>query len=175
MSKTRARKEQEVEKIAQTLQANKLTVMATFEGVKVKDAELLRREMRQQQSELVMSKKTLLQKALQGMKVADVDLDAAKGNLGLAFSPDEVTAAKAIKQFAKTHPQVVMVGAVLEGKALTAAETVALANLPSRLELIAKTVYVIKSPLSGLVNVCQGNIRGLVQAMRAIADAKQSA
>jgi large subunit ribosomal protein L10 len=173
MSKTRARKEQEVEKIAQRLQTNKLTVMATFEGVKVKDAEELRKVMRLQQSELVMSKKTLLQKALQGLKLDDANLDTAKGNLGLAFSTDEVSAAKAIKLFAKTHSQVVMVGAVLEGKALTAVETVALANLPSRQELIAKTVYVIKSPLSGIVGVCKGNLRGLVQAMKAIADAKQ--
>lgn len=172
MSKTRARKEQEVEKISQSLKANKLAVMATFEGVKVKDAEELRRLMRDQQSELVMSKKTLLQKALQSMKLDGANLDAAIGNLGLAFSPDEVSAAKAIKLFAKTHPQVVMVGAVLDGKALTAVETVALANLQSREELIAKTVYVIASPLSGLVNVCQGNLRGLVQVLKGISEAK---
>jgi large subunit ribosomal protein L10 len=56
---------------------------------------------------------------------------------------------------------------------LTAAQVSSLAALPSRDTLIAQTVGTIKAPLSGLVNVLQGNTRGLVYALAAIRDQKE--
>jgi ribosomal protein L10 len=44
--------------------------------------------------------------------------------------------------------------------------------MPSKNELIAKLLQVLKSPASGIVNVLKGNQRNLVYALKAIADKK---
>ena len=43
-----------------------------------------------------------------------------------------------------------------------------LAKLPSKPELLGQLVGSIKAPLTGLVNVLQGNLIGLVQVLRAV-------
>jgi large subunit ribosomal protein L10 len=48
-----------------------------------------------------------------------------------------------------------------------------LAQLPGRQELLAKMVGSLSSPISGFVNVLQGNIKGLVLALSAISKNKQ--
>jgi len=48
----------------------------------------------------------------------------------------------------------------------------ALAKLSSKEELIARTVGVIKAPLSGVVNVLAGGLRGLLNVLREIKEAK---
>ena len=65
-----------------------------------------------------------------------------------------------------------MVGGVLERKFLSQQEVVNLSKLPSKDELIAKVVGSIRAPLAGLVNVLQGNIRGLVQVLNQIKESK---
>ena len=45
--------------------------------------------------------------------------------------------------------------------------------MPSKEELLAKALGSLKSPITGLVNVLNGNIRGLVIALNAIAENKQ--
>ena len=67
-----------------------------------------------------------------------------------------------------------ILGGIADGKAISAEEALAYAELPSRDELLAKLVYVIGSPLSGIAQVCAGPARGLVTALQAVAD-KQAA
>lgn len=173
MPKTRVKKEEEVGQLAEQMAGGKLTVLATFEGVTVKDTEALRKELREQQSGLVMAKKTILNRVLTQLKLDGPFVGEVKGTLGLASSQDEVSAAKIVKKFSKDRKQMTLAGGWLEGKPLDAAQVAALASLPSREELVAKTLYVIKAPLTGLVGVLQGNARGLVYALKAIADSKQ--
>ncbi|MBU0708043.1 50S ribosomal protein L10, partial [Patescibacteria group bacterium] len=85
---------------------------------------------------------------------------------------DEVTAAKILKDFSKTHPQVELSSGYLDGKVLDQVSVAELAALPSRDELIAKTVYTIKAPITGFVNVLAGNLKGLVYALKAISENK---
>jgi large subunit ribosomal protein L10 len=51
----------------------------------------------------------------------------------------------------------------------------ALSLLPSKEQLISMMLGSLKSPLAGFVNVLNGNIRGLVVALGAIAEKKQEA
>ena len=55
-----------------------------------------------------------------------------------------------------------------ESKFIEAVSVLNLAKLPSRQELLAKAVGSIAAPLSGMVNVLQGNLRGLVQVLSQI-------
>ncbi|MDD5567363.1 MAG: 50S ribosomal protein L10 [Patescibacteria group bacterium] len=172
MAKTRQKKEKDVAAIVKKVKENLLTVLASLEGLTVKKAEALRKELRGQDAELVMVKKTLLRRALAELKYEGADIEAIKGLTGLAFSHDEVTAAKVLKTFSKENPQIQLIAGFLEGKSLDQEAIQALASLPTRLELIAKTVATIKAPITGFVNVLGGNLRGLVYALKAIANKK---
>ena len=101
--------------------------------------------------------------------------DMLKGTCAYVFyEKDPVEAAKVLKQEADKLKKMQILGGIADGKAISAEEALAYAELPSRDELLAKLVYVIGSPLSGIAQVCAGPARGLVTALQAVAD-KQAA
>ena len=87
--------------------------------------------------------------------------------IGMSFE-DPVTAAKLLNGFAKDHEMLKLRGAILEGKLLDVDGVKALAELPSREELLARVVGTMQAPISGMVNVLAGTIRGLVTVLERI-------
>lgn len=173
MAKTRAQKEQSIKQLVEKLSAMKALVFASFSGLTVKEATLLRQTLRAQQVDFVIAQKSLLRLALEQAKLDPQVASQVTGSAALVFGyADEVTPAKLIQQFGKDHPAVKLVGGVMEGKWITAEQSQALAKLPSRDELIAKTVWTIQAPLTGFVNVLAGNIRNLINVLNAL-QAKQ--
>ncbi|GHV47534.1 hypothetical protein FACS1894204_11030 [Synergistales bacterium] len=85
--------------------------------------------------------------------------------------------AKALRDYEsdKTQKAFVLKGGLLGNAALNVAQVRALADLPSKEVLIGQTVRTIAAPLSGLVNVLSGTIRGLVTALSQIKDQKEKA
>ncbi|MFH1713436.1 MAG: 50S ribosomal protein L10, partial [Candidatus Jacksonbacteria bacterium] len=97
------------------------------------------------------------------------------GNIGVAGSMnDEVGAArilvKAIKD--KEMEGLEVKAGILEGRIIEFSQVKALAALPSRKDLIAKIAGSINAPLSGLVNVLQGNQRKLIYVLSNIRGTK---
>ena len=69
----------------------------------------------------------------------------------------------------ETKPEALTVKAGLaDGQVIDVAAVDALASLPSREELLAKLVGSMQAPISGLVNVLQGNIRNMVYVLDAV-------
>ena len=119
-------------------------------------------------------KNNIVRIALKDAEMPDID-DMLKGTCAYVFyEKDPVEAAKVLKQEADKLKKMQILGGIADGKAITAEEALAYAELPSRDELLAKLVYVIGSPLSGIAQVCAGPARGLVTALQAVAD-KQAA
>lgn len=176
MAKTRAQKEQTVSELSKLLTTGKAVVFSTYMGLTVKDFEDLRKQLRAEQVEIMVAKKSLLARALQDAKIEGVDAEALEGGVSIAVGlTDEVSAARILAAFAKTHPQVSLLGGVLEGKSVDAAMVKALASLPSKQQLLGQVVGTIAAPLSGFVNVLTGPARGLVQALNALAQKGQAA
>jgi large subunit ribosomal protein L10 len=65
------------------------------------------------------------------------------------MSADPVAAAKVLNDFAKTNDKLVLKAGGYAGKVLDKAGVQALASIPSRDELLAKLLYVMKAPVSG--------------------------
>ncbi len=162
-----------VAEVAKKIRASKALVFANFQGVAVKDITTVRKELVKSGSGWQVLKKTLLNIAL---KEAGVDVDARKmeGQIGVAFSHDEVAAAKVLVEFAKAHDAVPLTiqGGTLGAKELSVNEVKALAKLPSRDELRAILVGTLQAPIAGFVRVLGGNLRGLVQVLKAIEEKK---
>ncbi|NQV13415.1 MAG: 50S ribosomal protein L10 [Parcubacteria group bacterium] len=176
MAKSKQQKEEIVAQLTDKLNKAKSVVLTNYQGLTVSEVQELRQQMKEQAVDYHIVKNTLLkvswdQSALKGVELAKQD-----GPVAVAIGyEDEVAPAKLCWEYAKSHKSLEVGSGVLENKLLTKEEIEALAKLPSRDELIAKTVGTIKAPLTGFVNVLAGNLRGLVGVLNAIKEDKESA
>lgn len=169
MPKTKQQKQEVVEKLADKLSKTKSVVFANYFGLKVKDIQALKKLCKEVGVEYTVVKKTLMKLALEKAGLKGVDLAKLGGELAVALGyEDEVAAAKVLDKFARDHESLKITGGILENKFTDANAMKQLASLPSKLELLAKVVGSIKSPVSGFVNVLAGNLRGLVQVLNSI-------
>jgi large subunit ribosomal protein L10 len=176
MPKSKQQKTEVLASLADKVQRAKSIVFTSFNALTVKDNEELRQKLRAENSEYYVAKKTLLDlafkdKPVEGLKVKDLE-----GKVAAIFSyQDEVAPAKVVLDFRKEREdKIAFIGGVLEGRFLSKADMESLAKLPSKQELYAKMVGSLNAPISGFVNVLAGNLRGLVTALKAIADQKSA-
>ena len=159
-----------LEKVKGSIEASKGVFVVDYRGLTVKEAQELRRALREANAHMKVYKNNIVRIALNEAEMPNID-DMLKGTCAYVFyENDPVEAAKVLKQEADKLKKMQILGGIADGKAITAEEALAYAELPSRDELLAKLVYVIGSPLSGIAQVCAGPARGLVTALQAVAD-----
>ena len=174
MPKTRQQKEQSVSVLKDKVEAAKSLVFAYYRGLKVKEVEDLRKQCRAEDVEYLVAKKTLLDLAFKDANIEGVSVDSFDKPVATIFGyGDEVAPARIVQKFAKSHESLEVAGGVLEGKFVDSAKVIALSQLPSRDELLAKVVGSINAPVSGFVNVLSGTLRSFVYALNAIKESKQ--
>ena len=169
MQHTKQQKELLISEVTEKIKDSKALVFANFKGVSVKNITTIRKELRKSGSSWQVMKKTLLNIALKNAGV-EVNARELEGQVGVAFSHDEVAAAKTIADFQKANKDetITIEGGALGSKALSANEVKALAKLPSQDELRAQLVGTLQAPISSFVRVLSGNLSGLVQVLKAI-------
>lgn len=169
----RAEKEALLKDVVKSAKEAKALVFADFTGVTVKQLSEVRSELRKSGSRFQILKKTILNIALRDAGIA-VDARKLEGQVGVAFSTDEVSAAKAIADYVKANKEMKLsiIGGALEGKVLSAAEVKALAKLPSKDELRGILAGTLQAPIAGFVRTLSGNLSGLVRVLSAVAEKK---
>jgi len=165
MPQTKAKKQKIIEDLKEKVARQKAMVFVDLKGVKVKDLNQLKKQLKEVGAHLQVVKKTLL--ALVCKEVGfNFNPKEFPGQLALVFAfQDETVPAGIVYRFGKTFPSLQLIGGYLEGKLLSAQDIVAIAQLPSKQELLAKVVGSIRAPLSGFVNVLEGNIKGLLNVL----------
>lgn len=175
MAKSRVAKEKSLKDLAGMVQGARGMVFANYAGLTVKDMQELRRTLRTKGVDFEVAKKTIISRAFKDAGLAGIDVAALQGMVSLATSAtDEVEPARELAAFAKTHDKMQVLGGVLDGAFVDAAKVKELAKLPSKHELLAKLVGTLQAPVSSFVQVLQGNLRGLVQVLRARADSTRA-
>ena len=136
-----------VAEIVEDFRTANATVLTEYRGLSVGLMKQLRRSLGVNNKYSVV-KNTLTKIAA---KEAGVDLDPAllAGPSAVAFiKGDPIDAAKALRDFAKENPLLVIKGGIFDGKAVTTAEIMQLANLESREVLLAKIAGAMKASMS---------------------------
>ena len=136
-----------VAEIVEDFRSANATVLTEYRGLSVGLMKQLRRSLGVKNKYSVV-KNTLTKIAA---KEAGVDLDPAllAGPSAVAFiKGDPIDAAKALRDFAKENPLLIIKGGIFDGKAVTTAEIMQLANLESREVLLAKIAGAMKASMS---------------------------
>lgn len=176
MARTRKGKEEILGRLASAIDSALSIVFVSVKGLTVHEVEALRKDLRAEQNECIVAKKTLLSRAFQE-KGAPVDFKGMEGEVAAVFgTTDQVAPARILSTFAKQHENLTLLSGLLKDdgsmQALSHATIMVLAALPSRDELRAKVVGSLAAPLRNFVGVLQGPVRGIVNVLNAYAQSK---
>lgn len=169
MAVTKEKKQIILADLIEKFKKAKSVAFAENKGLTVLELGELRGGLRAKSAEMKVAKKTLVKLAAKevGYEIPD---EILTGAVGTVFGYDDVVAgAKVVNDFAKKHPKVSLLGGLLDGKILFLAEIKALASLPSKEELLAKLLYMLKYPITGFHGVLKGTLSGFVRVLDGIA------
>ena len=150
----RQEKQELISLMHDAFKASQLVVVTRNNGMTVAELEALRKQVRENESRYRVTKNRLTRLALKDTQCEDL-AEWLVGATGVAYSDGPVGAAKAVVNFAKTNEKLEIVGGMLNGVKMTAAELKALATLPSLDELRAKILGVLQAPATKLACVVQ--------------------
>ena len=166
-------KESVVGELNEKFSKAKIAVVADYRGLKVQVLENLRRQLKKDNAEIKVAKNTLLRRAVQGTSCEPVT-GLFKGTTAVTVSyGDPVAPAKVLLDFVKDNPALEIRGAVLDGKAISAADLAALAKLPSREVLLSQLLSCMQAVPTSFVRVLSGVPLKMVYLLQAVKDQKE--
>ena len=136
-----------VAELTEDFRSANATVLTEYRGLSVTSMKELRRALGSDTKYSVV-KNTLTKIAAKDAGV-DIDPSLLAGPSAVAFiKGDPIDAAKSLKNFSKENPFLVIKGGIFEGKAVTVAEIMKLADLESREVLLSKLAGAMKGSLA---------------------------
>lgn len=149
------------------------TVLTDYRGLSVAALKDLRRALGDDAT-YVVTKNTLTTIAAREAGVQGID-ELLVGPTAIAFiNGDVATVAKGLRDFAKTHPLLVIKGGVLEGEFLDADRVKKLADLESREVLLAKLAGGMQGTLQGAVSLFAAPLAQAARALGALQTAAEA-
>lgn len=177
MARTRGSKQAILDSLSGRIARSKSMIFVSLQGLKVKESEQLRKDLRSERIDCVMAKKTLLARSLVNQGLTENNVEQLKGEIAVCCGfDDEVAPARIAAAFAKKHETFKILAGIIRTDEsplyLDGVGIARLASLPSKDELRAKVVGCLANPMRGCVSVLVGNLRSLVQVLNAYAQSK---
>lgn len=161
--KTSHAKQVIVDSLKDLLSKAKSVAVVDYRGLKVSQATELRRTIKKAGGQVVIAKNTLFKIA-----AGNQDLNIS-GTSAFVFSlTDEVSAIKAVADFAKKNTLPTFKLGLMDTQVLTDVEVAKLATIPDRFTLYTQLTTRLNSPLYGLANALNWNISQLVRTLEAV-------
>lgn len=164
-----------LEKIKADLQNSPAMWVVDYRGLTVKQVQELRRSIREAGGSVKVYKNSLMGIALADLELPNLDSILAGPSAFIFTGADAVAVAKAVKEYAKKEPKLVIKGGMMDGEALTPAQVEAIAALPSKEQLIGQIAGLISGMARGLAVSIGGVSRGLAVAIQAVSEQKPAA
>ena len=142
-----------VQAIVEDLTDAQSAVIVNYCGLTVAQDTELRKQLREAGVIYKVCKNTMMKRAFEGTDFAALD-EHLEGPSAIAISKDDATApARILAKFAKTAPALEIKAGVVEGTFYDANGMKAIANVPSREELLSKLLGSLQSPITNLARV----------------------
>jgi len=170
MDNPRREKVAVVEEVRQRLDQADAVIVTEYRGLKVKDLANLRRTLAPLGAEYRIFKNTLA-KIAAGDGEREGFSDLLSGPTGLAFvQGDAAAVAKTLRDFARANPLLVIKGGLLGRSVLSPAAATALADLPSREQLLARLAGALAAPMQTMAGLLAAVPRNFAYGLSALAD-----
>ena len=148
-------------------------VLTEYRGLTVAQLTQLRRSLGAGSSYAVVQN-TLTKRAAGAVGFSDLD-PLLNGPTAIAFiAGDPVEAAKAIRDFARANPALVVKGGIVEGRTVDAAEVTRLADVESREVLLARMAGAMKGNLTKAAGLFQAPLSQVARLAAALQEKKES-
>lgn len=169
MENPRPEKVAVVDEVRAKFEAADAAVLTEYRGLNVAATAALRNALREAGGEYKIYKNSLVRFAARdlGLEIEDM----LTGPTAIAFvDGDPVNVAKALKDFAKDNPALVIKGGLLGDELLGEAEIKALAEVEPREVLLAKFAGLLASPMQSLAGLLQALPRDFAYGLKALID-----
>lgn len=166
----RPEKVAKVDEIKDRITSAGAAVLTEYRGLTVTEIARLRAALRDTATTYKIYKNTLARRAAEAAELPEV-AELLTGPTAWAFVDGDVaSAAKALKDFARTNEALVLKGGLLEGRFISADQVDELASLPARPELLAKMAGTFKAPMYKAASLLSALPRNTAYAIKALID-----
>ncbi len=153
--------------LKENLKKQRGIILVDFGALPAGELAELRRQLREKNCLLQVVKKSLLIRALteEGLP-REID---HSGSMALVFGfNNSIAPAKIAYKFAQKEERLKILGGIWDNEIRDPEQVSFLAQLPSYEELLARLVWILKSPMTGLIGVLDGTLRNLVVVLSEI-------
>jgi large subunit ribosomal protein L10 len=162
-----------IDEIKERLAGSDAAVLTEYRGLTVSEIAELRAALRPAATDYKIFKNTLARRAAEEAGLTEV-AEQLSGPVAIAFvrreGGDAVTAAKALRDFARGNPNLVVKGGVLGPRLLTTADVESLADVPPRDQLLARLAGGFQAPLTKAAGLFQAFTRNFAYGLKAYLD-----
>lgn len=157
-----------VDELKERFDSSSAVLLTEYRGLKVSELETLRRRLRENGGEYKIFKNTFVRFAANDKGLVDL-IPLLEGPTGLTFvEGDAVEVAKALRDFAKENPELVIKGGILGDAMVGAKDITALADLPSRDVLLARIAGGLAAPMQRFAGLLQSVPQTFAYALSAL-------
>ena len=160
-----------IDEITERFEKSSAAVLTEYRGLTVAQLTQLRRSLGEGSSYAVV-KNTLTKRAADSVGFSDL-APLLTGPTAIAFiEGDPVEAAKAIRDFARANPLLVVKGGVVDGRTVDASEVTRLADVEPREVLLAKLAGAMKGNLTKAAGLFQAPLSQVARLAEALKEKK---
>ena len=169
-------KQYKIDKVAEIeshIQNHAGVFVVNYNGLTVKQAQDLRHQLREVGAEMKVYKNKLAQIALKNQDQPNIDDLLAGPSAYVFFENEPVEAAKILKDFsAKAKGVLEVKGGISEGKAVTADDVKAIADLPTKDQLLGQIAGLINGFARDIAVCVNGVSSGLARSIKQVSEQK---
>ena len=164
-----------VEEIKGKLEEARAAVLTEYRGLKVSELADLRASLRAAEAEYKVYKNTLARRAAEEAGLSDL-ISMLQGPTAITFvKGDAVTVAKALRDYARGNPNLVVKGGILGTRVIAPDDVVALADIQPREVLLARLAGGFQAPLVKAAGLFQAFTRNMAYGIKALIDQRVAA
>jgi large subunit ribosomal protein L10 len=163
-----------VDEVKTRINAATASIVSEYRGLSVAELAQLRNALAAVGGDYKIFKNTLVRRAIDGGEYQPLS-EYLHGPSALTFVDGDVSAvAKALRDFARTNPLLVIKGGLADGSLLSASDLAALADLPSRDVLLARIAGALAAPMQQMAGLLQALPRNLAYGISALIEQREA-